>query len=81
MARKTAVNFDDEIEAALPEPVVSHDTNARTSKRSPIAEVTRRRCSRALLDLIAFWEIDAGPIDTELLTWADSALDRQRLGH
>ena len=30
-----------------------------------------------MLDLIASWEADEGPIDREYLDWADAVLDRQ----
>ena len=33
--------------------------------------------SQAMLDLIASWEADEGPIDREYLDWADAVLDRQ----
>jgi hypothetical protein len=77
MASKTTINFDDEMEAALAELVAIDGTKTLAIKRSLIAEVKRRRRSQALLELIASWETDTGPIDTELLDWADSVLDRQ----
>lgn len=46
-------------------------------KRSLLAEVKRRRRSQAMLDMIASWEAEAGPIDEEHLDWADAVLDRQ----
>ena len=42
-----------------------------------LAEVQRRRRRRAMLDLIADWEDDQGPIDQAHLDWADTVLDRQ----
>lgn len=77
MTSKTTINFDDEMEAALAELVAVDGTKTLAIKRSLIAEVKRRRRSQALLDLIASWEAEAGPIDAELLDWADSVLDRQ----
>jgi len=52
-------------------------TKTLAIKRSLLAEVKRRRRSQALLDLIAGWEADEGPIDAKHLDWADSVLDRQ----
>ncbi|MCC5951501.1 MAG: hypothetical protein JJU45_05335 [Acidimicrobiia bacterium] len=49
-------------------------------KRSLLAEVKRRRRSQAMIDLIAAWEAEAGPIASEHLDWADSVLDRQGVG-
>ena len=46
-------------------------------KRSLLAEVKRRRRSQAMIDLIASWEAEDGPIDAEHLAWADAVLDRQ----
>ena len=77
MASKTTINFDDEMEAALAELVAIDGTKTLAIKRSLLAEVKRRRRSQALLDLIASWESDAGPIAPEMLDWADSVLDRQ----
>ena len=38
-----------------------------------------KRCRRrqAILNMIASWEVDEGPIDDEHLEWADAVLDRQ----
>ena len=47
-------------------------------KRSLLAEVKRRRRSRALLDMISEWEACEGPpIDDAHLEWADTVLDGQ----
>ncbi len=77
MASKTTVNFDDEMEAALAELVAVDGTMKLAIKRSLLAEVKRRRRSRAILDLIATWEADEGPIDPKHIEWADAVLDRQ----
>ncbi len=77
MASKTTINFDDEMEQALAELVVIDGTKTLSIKRSLLAEVKRRRRSQALLDLIASWEAEDGPIDAEHLDWADAVLDRQ----
>ncbi len=80
MATKTTVNFDDEMQAALAELVAMDGTMKLAIKRSLLAEVKRRRRSRAMLDMIASWEADEGPIDREHLEWADAVLDRQGAG-
>ena len=80
MASKTTINFDDEMEAALAELVAMDGTKKLAIKRSLLAEVKRRRRSQAMLDMIASWEGDAGPIDREHLEWADAVLDRQGVG-
>jgi len=77
MANKTTINFDDEMEDALAELVAMDGTKKLAIKRSLLAEVKRRRRSQAMLDLIASWEADEGPIDPEHLAWADAVLDRQ----
>jgi hypothetical protein len=77
MARKTTVNLDDEMEAALAELVALDGTATQAIKRSLLAEVRRRRRSRALLDMISSWEATDGPIDPEHLDWAEAVLDRQ----
>ena len=77
MATKTTINFDDEMEAALTELVAIDGTKTLAIKRSLLAEVKRRRRSQALLDLVASWEAEDGPIDREHLDWADAVLDRQ----
>lgn len=77
MASKTTINFDDEMEAALAELVTLDGTKTLAIKRSLLAEVTRRRRSRAILDLVAQWEATDGPIDHAHLEWADAVLDRQ----
>jgi predicted transcriptional regulator len=77
MAGKTTINFDDEMAAALAELVAIDGTKTLAIKRSLLAEVKRRRRSRALLDLIATWEADEEPIDRQHLDWADAVLDRQ----
>ena len=77
MASKTTINFDDEMEQALAELVAIDGTKTLSIKRSLLAEVKRRRRSQALLDLIASWEAEDGPIDAEHLDWADAVLDRQ----
>ncbi len=77
MASKTTVNLDEEMEAALAELVAMDGTKKLAIKRSLLAEVKRRRRSRAMLDMIASWEDDEGPIDREHLEWADTVLDRQ----
>lgn len=77
MASKTTVNFDDEMEAALTELMAVDGTKKLAIKRSLLAEVKRRRRSQAILDLIASWEAQDGPIDPEHLEWADTVLDRQ----
>ncbi len=80
MAIKTTINFDDEMEAALCELVAMDGTKKLAIKRSLLAEAKRRRRSQAMLDLIASWEADEGPIDSEHLDWADAVLDRQGVG-
>ena len=77
MATKTTINLDDEAEAALGELVELDGTKTLAIKRSLVAEVQRRRRSRALLDLIESWEATDGPIDDEHIRWADAILDRQ----
>ena len=77
MATKTTINFDDEMEAALDELVAVDGSKKLAIKRSLLAEVKRRRRSQSLLDLIASWEAEEGPIDPEHLEWADAVLDRQ----
>ena len=77
MATKTTINFDDDMEAALAELVAIDGTKTLAIKRSLLAEVRRRRSRQALLDMIASWETDLGPIDREHLEWADTVLDRQ----
>ncbi len=77
MALKTTINFDDEMEAALAELVAMDGTKTLAIKRSLLAEVKRRRRSHAMLDLIASWEAEEGPISPEHLQWADAVLDRQ----
>jgi hypothetical protein len=42
-----------------------------------LTEVKRRRPSQAMLDMIASWEAEEGPIDPAHLEWADAVLDRQ----
>jgi predicted transcriptional regulator len=74
MARKTTVNLDDEMEAALAELVALDGTATQAIKRSLLAEVRRRRRSR---DMISSWEATDGPIDPEHLDWAEAVLDRQ----
>ncbi|HMS47885.1 hypothetical protein [Candidatus Neomicrothrix sp.] len=80
MASKTTINFDDEMEAALDELAAIDGTKRLAIKRSLLAEVKRRRRSQAILDLIASWEAEDGPIDAEHLAWADEVLDRQGVG-
>ncbi|MBK7165031.1 MAG: hypothetical protein IPH81_07025 [Candidatus Microthrix sp.] len=80
MATKTTINFDDEMEAALDELAAIDGTKRLAIKRSLLAEVKRRRRSQAILDLIASWEAEDGPIDAEHLAWADAVLDRQGVG-
>lgn len=80
MAIKTTINFDDEMEAALVELVAMDGTKKLAIKRSLLAEVNRRRRSQAMLDLIASWEAEEGPIDSEHLQWANEVLDRQGVG-
>ena len=77
MATKTTIDFDDEMEAALTELTALDGTKRLAIKRSLLAEVKRRRRSRALLDMISGWEAREGPIDAEHLEWADTVLDRQ----
>lgn len=77
MGSKTTIEFDDEMEAALTELVAVDGTKRLAIKRSLLAEVKRRRRNQAVLDLIASWEADEGPIDQEHLDWADTVLDRQ----
>ena len=81
MATKTTINFDDEMEAALTELVRMDGSKKLAIKRSLIAEVKRRRRSQSMLDLIATWEAQEGPIDREHLDWADTVLDRQGVNH
>lgn len=71
------MNFDDEMEQALAELVAMDGTKKLAIKRSLLAEVKRRRRSQAMLDLIASWEAEEGPIDNKHLRWADAVLDRQ----
>ena len=80
MASKTTINFDDEMEAALDELAAIDGTKRLAIKRSLLAEVKRRRRSQAILDLIASWEAEDGPIDAEHLAGADEVLDRQGVG-
>jgi predicted transcriptional regulator len=77
MAVKTTIIFDDEMESALAELVALDGSKKLAIKRSLLAEVRRRRRSQAMLDLIATWEAESGPIDPEHLEWADTVLDRQ----
>ncbi len=77
MSTKTTINLDDEMVAALAELVAVDGTKTLAIKRSLIAEVKRRRRNQALLDLIAGWEAEDGPIDPAHLDWADALLDRQ----
>jgi predicted transcriptional regulator len=77
MASKTTINLDDEMEAALAELTAVDGTMKLAIKRSLLAEVKRRRRSQAVLDLIASWEAEVGPIDQVHLDWADHVLDRQ----
>ena len=77
MAQKTTLNFDDEMQAALAELVELDGTKTLAIKRALLAEVQRRRRRRAMLELIAVWEEDQGPIDQAHLDWADTVLDRQ----
>ena len=77
MASKTTINFDDEMEAALGELVAMDGTKKLAIKRSLLAEVKRRRRSQAMIDMIATWEAEDGPIDPAHLEWADAVLDRQ----
>jgi predicted transcriptional regulator len=77
MASKTTINLDDEMEAALAELTAVDGTMKLAIKRSLLAEVKRRRRSQAVLDLIASWEAEVGPIDQVHLDWADRVLDRQ----
>lgn len=77
MARKTTINFDDEMEAALAELVVLDGTQTLAIKRALTAEAKRRRRSQAMLDMISSWEAVEGPIDQAHLDWADEVLDRQ----
>lgn len=80
MASKTTINFDDEMELALAELVAMDGTKKLAIKRSLLGEVKRRRRSQAMLDMIASWEAEEGPIDPENLDWADAVLDRQGVG-
>jgi len=66
------------MEAALEELVAMDGTKKMAIKRSLLAEVNRRRCSQALLDMIASWEAREEPISQEHLDWADTVLDRRR---
>lgn len=77
MAVKTTINLDEEMEAALSELVALDGTKTLAIKRSLLAEVKRRRRSQAMLDMIASWEAEEGPISPEHLEWADAILDRQ----
>ena len=77
MVSKTTIVFDDEMEAALEELMALDGTKRLAIKRSLLAEVKRRRRSRALLDIIGEWEACEGPIDDAHLEWADTVLDRQ----
>lgn len=77
MASKTTLNLDHEMEAALSELMAIDGTMKLAIKRSLLAEVKRRRRNQAVLDLIASWEADEGPIDADHIAWADSVLDRQ----
>ena len=81
MAYKTTIDFDDEMEAALAELAAIDGTKKLAIKRSLLAEVKRRRRSQAVLDLIASWEAEEGPIDSEHLEWADEVLNRQGVSH
>jgi len=81
MAYKTTIDFDDEMEAALVELAAIDGTKKLAIKRSLLAEVKRRRRSQAMLDLIASWEAEEGPIDSEHLAWADEVLNRQGVSH
>lgn len=42
-----------------------------------LTEVKGRRRSHAMLDMIASWEAEEGPISPEHLEWSDAVLDRQ----
>jgi len=77
MASKTTINFDDEMEAALEELAAIDGTKTLAIKRSLLAEVKRRRRSKALIELISSWEADEEAIDQAHLDWADAVLDRQ----
>ena len=77
MARKTTVNIDDEMQAALDELMLVDGTATLAIKRALLAEVARRRRSGALLEFIDGWEAEHGPIDAEHLAWADAVLDKQ----
>ena len=77
MASKTTISLDDQMEAALAELTALDGTKTLAIKRSLLAEVTRRRRSRTLPELIDSWEAADGPIDAEHLAWADALLDRQ----
>ncbi len=77
MVSKTTIAFDDEMEAALEELMALDGTKRLAIKRSLLAEVKRRRRSRALLDMISEWKACEGPIDDAHLEWADTVLDRQ----
>ncbi len=77
MALKTTINFDDDMEAALAELVAVDGTKKLAIKKSLLAEVRRRRRSAAILDMIAAWEKEGGPINREYIEWADAVLDRQ----
>ena len=74
---KTTIVFDDEMQAALEELMAVDGTKKQAIKKSLIAEVKRRRQSRALLDWIELWETKEGQIDQDHLDWADEVLDRQ----
>ncbi len=77
MATKTTINHDEEMEAALSELVAMDGTKTLAIKRSLLAEVKRRRRSQAMLEMIASWEAEEGPISPKHLEWADAVLDRQ----
>ncbi len=77
MPVKTTVILDDEALAALNELVAVDGTKRLAIKRSLIAEANRRRRSRALLDMIASWKAEEGPIDQAHIDWANTVLDRQ----
>ena len=80
MATKTTINFDDEMESALAELLAMDGSKKLAIKRALLAEVKRRRRNQAMVDLIASWEAETGPIDREHLDWADTVLDRQGVG-
>ena len=80
MVIKTTINLDDEMQAALAELAALDGTKTLAIKRSLLAEVKRRRRSQSILDLIASWEAEDGPIAAEHLEWAEEVLDRQGVG-